>query len=131
CFAGNLSACMRPPSLVHIRHVGCRQVQRKGAAFADRAIQSNFSPKQSRNLPADRETEAGPSIFPCDRTVRLLERFEDDLVFVRSNTDSGIDHRERHDTLGFVECLIVGTPSGGSRTDVEGYSTFLCELEGV
>src|SRR2546427_9287395 len=115
---------MQPPSLVHIRRVRCRQVQRKRAAFADRAIQSDFSPKQSRNLPADGEAEAGPSVFPCDRTVCLLERFEDDLVFVGSNTDSAINYRKRHDRLGIVECPIVETPSARSRTDVEGYLAF-------
>ena len=90
---GNLSARMRPPlSFVHIRRIRCGQIQRERAAFAGRAVQPDFSAKQSRNLATNGEAEAGPSVLPCDGPVCLLERLENDLVFVGRNADPGIDH---------------------------------------
>ena len=84
---------MRPPLfLVHIRRICSRQIQRERAACADRAVQPDFSAKQSRDLTANGEAEAGPSVLPCDGSVCLLERLENDLMFVGRNTDAGIDH---------------------------------------
>ena len=64
------------------RHVDRRQEQRERAALADRAGQLDLAAEQLGDFTADRQAEAGAAVLAAGRAVRLLERFEDDLVLV-------------------------------------------------
>ena len=130
-FFGDLCTGMHSPPLVHIRRVGQRQIQCERAAIADHTLEPDLSAQQRRDLAADVETEAGSAVLARDRSVCLLERFEYDLVLVGGNADSRIHDRERHNAVGIVECLVVGTPSHGCVADIDRHAASFGELEGV
>ena len=79
--------------------IGDRQIERKRAADAGRAAQLDFAAQQARQFAADREAEAGAAVFAAGAGVGLLERLEDDLLFLERNADAGIGDLEGDDAL--------------------------------
>jgi len=57
----------------------------------------NFTAEQIGEFAADGETETGAAVFSAGRGVRLLERFEDELLFFRGNADAGVGDLESDD----------------------------------
>src|SRR5262249_37570415 len=77
--------------------VSARQIKREGAAFAWRRDDAYFATQQARNLATDRKSQARAAIFAAGRTVRLLERFEDDPLFLDRNADASVSYRKGND----------------------------------
>ena len=63
-----------------------------------------------RNLTADRQAQTCSTVLPRDRPIRLLKCLKDDLVFVRRNSDAGIDYRKSKHLLCLVKDLMTGSP---------------------
>jgi hypothetical protein len=60
----------------------------------------DFAAEQISEFAADRQPKTGPAIFATCTGVGLLERLEDDFLFLDRNTDTGIgdlegDYRRR------------------------------------
>src|SRR6185437_1555803 len=72
------------------RGVSDRNVEGECAAFSRFASQLNLSAKQVGEFAADRQPETGAAIFAAGARIRLLERFEDELLLVRRDADAGI-----------------------------------------
>src|SRR5262249_25889173 len=74
-----------------------RQVERKRAPLARRALDANLAAEQAGHLSADRKAEASAAELPARRSVGLLERLEDQLLLVARNADARVAHLERDD----------------------------------
>src|SRR5690606_3446694 len=108
-----------------------RQVERERTAFARRALERELAAEQVRQFAADRETEARTAIFAAGAGVRLLECFEDDLLLLGGDADTGVCDFERHYHRRFVEDLVLRVPSADRGCHVEPHTAVLRELEGV
>src|SRR5207253_3449438 len=75
----------------------------KSAADAGRALQADFAAQKPRELAADREPQAGPSVLSAGGAVGLLERLEDDALFVGLNPDPAV-HDGEGDQIGRASC---------------------------
>src|SRR6202030_2093789 len=91
-------------------HVPLRQVQRERAARARCAPHMDLTAEQARELPADRQAEAGSAVLAARAGVGLLERLEYDSLLLRRDADPGIGDLGRNDTRGPSE------RRGGSET---------------
>src|SRR6185312_16127439 len=83
------------------------------------------------NFAADRQAQTRAAIFAARRTVRLLERLEDDLLFVRRNADAGVRDRNRNDRARLVERLAIRAPAFGDLRDAQRHAALFGELERV
>src|SRR5947209_13719831 len=72
-----------------------RKVERERAALAYRAVRGDRAAEQLRDLPADRQAEAGAAVLSAGGPVRLLERAEDGLQLLLRDADPGVAHPER------------------------------------
>ena len=121
---------MRNPS-ANIRLIAHRQVQCERASLADRAVELDFSAEQGCDLAADRQTETGSAVSARDRSVRLLERLENNPVLFRCDTDSGILYREGNHGFGTAEGLVVLAPSAFRRSHRDRNVPAVGELERI
>ena len=80
-----------------------RQVKRKCAAHAGRAGQTDFAAQQAGDFAADRQPQAGAAVFAARAAVGLLKRFENDLLLLERNADSGIGYRKCQHLLTAVQ----------------------------
>src|SRR4051812_44036925 len=64
--------------------------EKEPATLALSTFQPKLSTHQAHQLRTDSETQSRASEFACCRAVGLLERFKDDLVLFRRDTDAGI-----------------------------------------
>ena len=71
-------------------NIGLRQVQREGAALSGHAAQLNFATEQVREFAADCKTKTGAAVLAASAGICLLERLEDDALFVAGNSNAGI-----------------------------------------
>src|SRR5580658_5579218 len=69
-----------------------RQVKGEGAAGVGLALEADLAAEQVRELATDGEAAAGPSVFAARAGVRLLERFEDQLLLLQGDADPGVGH---------------------------------------
>src|SRR4029077_5173162 len=72
--------------------VDLRHVKRERAAAAGEADQTDLAAQQARDLAADGESQARSAVLAARASVGLLERLEDDLLFVGGNADPGVAH---------------------------------------
>src|SRR5207302_1976028 len=105
-----------------------RQKQREGAAFAGDAGDANLAAQQARNLATDGKTKAGAAVFATGRTVRLLERFNDDSLFLSRNANPRIADRKCDDILCAIQrlehVLLIFTSRTNLQTDVSLFGEF-------
>src|SRR5207244_13103762 len=79
-------------------------LQSERAAGARRADEPQFAAEHPRQLAADREPEPGAAVFPARASVRLLERFEDDLLLFRDRKSTRLN--SSHQIISYaVFCL--------------------------
>ena len=64
-----------------------------------------------RQFAADGETEAGAAVFAAGGRVRLLERFEDELLLLQRNADAGVGDLECHHGPRLVEHRMLLAPA--------------------
>ena len=107
------------------------QIERKGAADIGRAAQLDLAAEQIGEFSADREAEARAAVFAVRAGISLLERFEDDALFLRRNADTGIGHLEHDHAGGAVQHRVVRAPAARRLIDAELDPAMLGELEGV
>ena len=69
-----------------------RQVERERTAHARRAAQLDLAAEQVRQLATDCQAETGSAKLPARAGVGLLERLEDDSLFLGRDADAGIGH---------------------------------------
>src|SRR5229473_1324872 len=112
-------------------HEALRQVQGEGTSLIDLTRQHEFSAKQARQLTTNRQAQARPTVLPARAAIGLLERFEDDLLFLEWDTDAGVGHRNRDDRACLIERLVVAAPAARRRYDPQRHSPSLCKLERV
>src|SRR5579862_1775128 len=108
-----------------------RQIERKGRAGAGRTAQMNFTAEEARQFTADGKTKAGTAVFPARRGVRLLERFEDDLLFLGRDADAGIADFERDDSRRLAEHRVLRAPAAHRRSDVKSNAALRGKFERV
>ncbi len=96
-----------------------RQIKREGRPLTRRAVQVNFAAEQARQFAADGKAEAGTAIFAAGRGVRLLEGFENDLLFLQRNANAGVGDFESHHRRCLVENRMVRAPTAEHSIDVE------------
>jgi len=101
------------------RGVDLRQVQGERAARVGRAGQPDLASEEARDLAADGEAEAGPSVLPARRAVRLLESLEDDLLLVSGNSDARVGDGEGNDGARPIERLRSGALAPGRLLDTQ------------
>ena len=89
--------------------------------WPDRAGQADFAAQQPRDFAADRQAQSRAAVFAAGAAVRLLERLEDDLLFLRRNADAGIADRKRDDRTRVIERFVVRAPAFGDLRDAEGH----------
>src|SRR3954470_2268124 len=99
--------------------VRLREVQRERAAFVRRAAETDFATEQARELAADREAKTRAAVLPAGRAVSLLKGFEDDLLFLRRDTDAGIRDGEGKNGSSAVERLVFAGPAVFNRRDLQ------------
>src|SRR5579885_2824418 len=129
-------AVLLRPRRFRLRHrdhgdVGLRQIQGKRAAHAGRALQTEFAAEQPGQFAADGKAEPRPAVLAAGGAIRLLERFEDDLVFVLRDADAGIGDRKRDYRFHPVQNGMAGAPAGGGALDLQAHRTMFGELERV
>ena len=95
------------------------------------ALHANLAAEQTRDLAADRETEARAAVLAAGRAVGLLERLEDQLLLVARDADARVAHGEgehgvRADRASAGEALL-----GRSAPDTQRDAALLRELECV
>jgi hypothetical protein len=91
-------------------------------------MQPDLAAQKVGNFAADRETQSRPAVLAAGGSVRLLERFEDDLLFLQRDADTGVLHRERDDRLGAVQDCVVHLPALDHAFDLERDLAVLGEL---
>ena len=87
-----------------------RQVQREGAALARNARQLDFATEQRGQLTADRQAEAGAAVFAARPGIGLLERLEDQPLFLGCDADAGVDHLDREGLRHRPQDRMAGRP---------------------
>ena len=71
-----------------------RQVKCKRAALSVHASQPDFAAQQRRQFAADREPQTSAAVFTGSAGVRLLERFKNQALLLRSDTEARVFHGE-------------------------------------
>ncbi len=69
-----------------------RQEESKGTSLARFAFQLDLAAEQAGDLAADRKPQARAAVFAARGSVGLLKSFEDKLLFIFGNSDTGIRH---------------------------------------
>src|SRR2546426_1732122 len=100
---------------------GLRQVQGKSGALANGTLNADLPTQQAGDFSADRQAQAGATVFAVGTHFSLLERLEDDRQHLRRDADSGVTNRELDDSLRAVERAQVRTPAAGGRVDPQLY----------
>ena len=71
----------------------------------------DFAAEQARKFAADGKAEAGAAIFAAGAGVGLLERLEDQFLFLQRNADAGVGHLEGDDGGRVIEDRVLGAPA--------------------
>ena len=108
-----------------------RQIKHEGRALAGRAAQMDFAAEQACEFAADGQAEAGAAVFAAGAGVRLLERLEDQFLFLQGNADPGVGHLEGDDGGRVIEDRVLGAPAADGGRDVQLHAAFRGELERV
>src|ERR1044071_3891279 len=108
-----------------------RQEEREHAALAFFTLDLDRSTKQFGETLTDRKSKTRSTILTAGRTFCLLECFEDDLLFLRRDTDTGIADRERDHLVCSVEVRIASSPAFVRNEYAEYNFSLLCKLERV
>src|ERR1700722_8315916 len=91
----------------------------------------DFATEQAGKLAADRKAKAGAAIFAAGAGIRLLEGFEDQLLLVLRNADTGVGYFEGHYGRRVIENRMFSAPAAKCGRDAEANAAFGGELEGV
>ena len=91
----------------------------------------DFAAQEVRQLTADRETQAGSSVFAAGARVGLLECLENNLLLFQRDADAGVGHLEAHHHRRLVEHRVVSIPSAERGRDIEPHAALRGELERV
>ena len=91
----------------------------------------DLATEETRDLSANREPEAGPTVFAARRAIGLLERLEDQLLLLPRDADARVLDAECDDLLGPVERPRREATPFVRPPDGEGDRTTLRELERV
>src|SRR5262249_11052189 len=75
--------------------------------------------EEARDLTTDGEPEAGAAVLAIGRSIDLLERLEDDAVFVARDSDTRVRYRERDDRAPLREGGGLESRTCRRRTHVE------------
>src|SRR2546423_7566299 len=81
--------------------------ERKGAALSFRAFDTDLATEQSGNLAADRKAEAGATVLPVGRSIRLLECLEDQALLVLRDADTRVLNRKRDNICRRIQGVIL------------------------
>ena len=108
-----------------------RQIECEDAALAGGALQMDLAAEQACELAADGKAKAGAAVFSAGAGIRLLERFEDQLLLVLGNADAGVGYFEGDHRGRVIENGMFGAPAADRGRDTEAHATFGGELEGV
>src|SRR5207237_9308314 len=108
-----------------------RQEGRERASLVLGALDANLAAEQSCDFPADGKPESRASILAVRRPISLLERLEDETLFLLGDSDSRIrdgecDYLRRCFERWILEATPLFSPADG-KTDL----AFLGELDGV
>ena len=79
----------------------------------------DFATEQARQFAADGKAEAGAAVFSAGRGVGLLECFEDDLLFLGRDADTGVADFEGHDRRCLAEHWVVRAPATHRGGDIK------------
>ena len=71
------------------------------------------------------------TIFAAGRAIRLLERFEDELLLVLGNSDTGVGNRNLDGLVGIAEHRMGRAPAAASTAYAKRDAALRGELEGV
>src|SRR5947199_2962909 len=107
------------------------EVELERAPLAGGADDGDLSAEDPGDLAADREPEPRSAVPAAGAAVRLLERFEDDLLLLGMNADARVADREDHYGRRIVEHVVVRVPSLAYEARPERHAPVLRELEGV
>ena len=88
-------------------------------------------PSRPAQFAADRQPETGAAVFAAGAGVGLLERLENDFLFLERDADAGVGDFEGHHTLRLAEHGMTHGPAAGHRADLELDAALVGELEGV
>ncbi len=122
CFRGD--ADVRPDIVF-------RQIESKDTASPGRAVEADLSAEQGRQLAADREPETRAAVAPACAGVRLMERFEDDLLLIGGNADAGVLNFEGDDSRRVVQSRVIDAPAVTDQIHPEGDPSLGGEFESI
>src|SRR6202044_3639071 len=108
-----------------------RQVQRKGAAAARDAAETNLTAQQMRQLAADGQSQARATVLAGGSGVSLLECLKDDALFLWRDADAGVADREFDHDRNLRQGRMIRRPAAVCDAHPQPYATVLGELEGV
>ena len=100
------------------------------------AGQGEFAAEQPRDLPRNGQPEPRAAVFARGRAVGLLERLEDEALFLWRDADAGIRHAEGDDAAAahcrrLIERVVIRAPTAVRRGHPQGDAPALGELERV
>src|SRR5205814_6464262 len=110
-------------------HVTIREIDGERRPPSRFALHVDLATEEARDLAADGEAEASPAILAAGGPVRLLERFEDDLLLVLGNADPGIAHGEGDHPIRAVERLVGESLAIARRGDAQLHPALRGELD--
>src|SRR5258706_172586 len=108
-----------------------REIECEGTSLSDRTGQADLAAQQAGDLAANGQTQTRAAVTPAGAPVGLLERLEDALLLLRSDTDAGIADGERDDRPSMVECFPILAPTFGHYGHAEDDAPLLGKLESV
>ena len=91
----------------------------------------DFAAQQAGQLAADRKPQSRAAIFAACARVGLLERFENDLLLLGWNSDTGVRDLEGDNALCLAEDRVCRGPADGRRENLELDAAPVGELESV
>jgi hypothetical protein len=103
----------------------------EGAASSGGALKLNFAGEERCQLTANREAQTGPAVFPASAGIGLLKRFENALLLLGRDTDSGVGNLERYNRTRLIQGRVSGAPAAARRRNCEAYAACFRELEGI
>src|SRR5687768_17131141 len=80
-----------------------RQIEDERASEPHLARQPDLAAKQTGDLAANRKAQPRPTVLAAGGAVRLLERLEDDAVFVGGDADARVADTECHNAPRAVQ----------------------------
>src|SRR6202043_3706296 len=96
-----------------------------------RLAQLDPAAKQTGKLPADRQPQAGPAVFPAGARVCLLKRLKDNPLLLGGDADASVGDLKRHDGCGASQNRMVTAPTTGGHRHGKLYTAVFGELERV